>query len=48
VIGEFTCPGFDNYALTKLVGGVNKGRPNEEDLKEVEEFAKGLVTKINQ
>ena len=31
VIWEFGCLGFDTFALTKLVGGISKGRPNQED-----------------
>jgi flavodoxin len=46
VIGEFGCLGFDTFALTKLVGGINKGRPNQEDLQKAEDFAKDLINKI--
>jgi len=42
VIGEFSCRGLDTYRATKLVGGVNKGRPNAKDLKQAEDFASGL------
>jgi flavodoxin len=42
IIGEFSCRGLDTYRATKLVGGVNKGRPNVEDLKQAEDFASGL------
>jgi flavodoxin len=42
IIGEFSCRGLDTYRATKLVGGVNKGRPNAKDLKQAEDFAKGL------
>jgi len=42
IIGEFSCRGLDTYRVTKLVGGVNKGRPNAEDLKQAEDFASGL------
>ncbi|HEY4712269.1 MAG TPA: flavodoxin family protein [Dehalococcoidia bacterium] len=42
IIGEFSCRGYDTYRTTKLVGGINKGRPNTEDLKQAEDFAKGL------
>lgn len=41
-VGEFSCRGLDTYRATKLVGGVNKGRPNAEDLRQAEEFARGL------
>ena len=33
IVGEFNCAGFDTYGALKLVGGISKGRPNEEDLK---------------
>lgn len=48
ILGEFYCKGFDTYALAKLIhrGGLNKGRPNEEDLKNAENFANGLKEKI--
>ena len=42
VIGEFTCPGFNTNLFLKHLGGLNKGRPNEEDLERAEEFARGL------
>lgn len=28
----YGCPGFDTYGPFKLVGGMNKGRPNQEDI----------------
>jgi len=42
VVDEFNCPGFDNYGILKLIGGINKGRPNKDDLEKAEKFAKGL------
>ena len=42
IIGEFSCRGLDTYRATKLVGGVNKGRPNTEDLTQAEDFARNL------
>jgi flavodoxin len=42
IIGEFSCRGLDTYRATKLVGGVNRGRPNAKDLKQAEDFARGL------
>jgi flavodoxin len=42
IIGEFSCRGLDTYRATKLVGGINKGRPNAQDLKQAEDFARGL------
>lgn len=42
VVNEFNCAGFDTYGLLKIVGGLQKGRPNEDDLKHAEEFAQNL------
>ena len=42
VVGEFSCRGFDTYGLMKLIGGIARGRPNEQDLRNAEEFAKAL------
>ena len=43
IVGEFTCPGFNTNLFLKHIGGLNKGRPNEEDLERAEAFARGLV-----
>jgi flavodoxin len=42
IMGEFSCRGFDTSQAAKIVGGINKGRPNAKDLKLVEDFARGL------
>ena len=42
VVGDFSCKGWDTNSFFKLFGGINKGRPNEEDLEEAREFARGL------
>jgi flavodoxin len=42
IVGEFSCRGFDTYGAMKLIGGIAKGRPNEQDLREAQEFAKSL------
>ena len=43
IIGEFSCRGLDTYRATKLVGGINKGRPNAKDLRQAEDFAKKIL-----
>lgn len=43
VAGEFNCAGFDTYGLLKIGGGIKKGHPNEDDLKEAEKFAQSLA-----
>ena len=39
VTGEFNCKGFNTNRVYGRFGGMNKGRPNVEDLKHAEEFA---------
>ncbi len=41
-IGRFQCPGLDKFGPFKLVGGIQKGHPTEDDLKEAVEFYKNL------
>jgi flavodoxin len=42
IIGEFGCAGFNTNKFLKWFGGINKGRPNSEDLKHAEDFASKL------
>jgi flavodoxin len=42
IAGEFNCAGLDTYGITKIVGGLNKGRPNKDDIKQAEAFAQSL------
>jgi flavodoxin len=44
IVGEFNCAGFDTYGVLKIVGGIQKGHPDEADLKQAETFAKGLIS----
>jgi flavodoxin len=44
IIDEFQCRGFNTNVFLKYFGGMNKGRPNEEDLKAAKEFAQKLKT----
>jgi flavodoxin len=43
VVGEFICPGWNTNKFLKLFGGLNRGRPNAQDLKRVEAFAQRLT-----
>ncbi|MCW4023584.1 MAG: flavodoxin family protein [Candidatus Bathyarchaeota archaeon] len=43
IIDEFNCAGLDTNSFLKLFGGMNKGRPNDKDLKYAEEFAQKLL-----
>ena len=44
IVGEFGCPGYNTNSFLKHVGGMNKGRPNANDLKNAAAFAKELVS----
>lgn len=41
--GRFQCKGFDTYGPFKLVGGIQKGHPDESELKAAIEFYKGIA-----
>jgi flavodoxin len=43
VIGDFSCPGHNTNSFLKWFGGMNKNRPNSNDLKNAEQFAQTLV-----
>lgn len=43
IVDEFSCKGFNTNSFLKYIGGMNKGRPNAEDLKHAEEFAQNLL-----
>ena len=38
IMGSYDCPGFDTFGPFKLIGGIAKGRPNEEDVAGFKEF----------
>jgi flavodoxin len=42
IIDEFACKGFNTNSFMKYFGGMNKGRPNAEDLKYADKFAQNL------
>ncbi len=46
IIDEFACKGFNTNSFLKYMCGMNKGRPNAEDLKHAEEFAQNMKTDI--
>lgn len=39
IIGEFSCPGFNTNSFLKRFGGINRKRPNAEDIKNAKEFS---------
>lgn len=42
IVGEYGCAGFNTNSFLKLFGGINKGRPDEQDLIKAEAFARKL------
>ena len=42
IVDEFACKGFNTNSFMKYFGGMNKGRPNAEDLNNAENFAQNL------
>ena len=42
IVGEFGSLGFNDNSFLKLFGGINKGRPNADDLGNATSFAAGL------
>lgn len=46
VVGRFCCPGYDTWFPLRLLGGLNKGRPNETDLAHAAEFAATLCPTV--
>ena len=42
IVDEFICAGFNTNSFIRIFGGINKGRPNAEDLRHAEEFAQNL------
>jgi flavodoxin len=45
VVGKFSCLGFNTFFLSRILGRVNKGRPNREDFEQAKKFAEGLKEK---
>lgn len=43
LIGIFSCRGFDTYGPLKLIGGIQKERPNDEDFNNAITFTENLI-----
>jgi flavodoxin len=48
VIGEFGCAGWNTNSFLKYFGGLNKGRPDADDLRHAEEFAREMKEKARE
>ncbi len=47
IVDEFGCAGFNTNSFLRLFGGLNKGRPDAEDLRHAEAFAENLKRLID-
>jgi flavodoxin len=43
IVDEFSCKGFNKNSFLKYFGGMNKGRPNEDDFRAAEDFARNMI-----
>ena len=39
---KFSCLAYDTFGPFKLIGGLNKGRPNEDDIQKAVDFYESL------
>ena len=44
IAGDFSCRGFNTNSFMKYLGGMNRGRPNAEDLVRAQSFAKRMLS----
>lgn len=47
VNGSFACKGYYSNKLLKIMGGINKGHPNDNDIKNASDFAKKYIITDN-
>lgn len=43
ILGEFSCKGFDTFGPFKMIGGIAKGHPDQEDLENARAFYREMV-----
>ncbi len=48
ILDEFSCKGFNTNSFLKYFGGMNKGKPDDFDFKNAENFALSLLDKLNK
>ena len=48
VIGEFGCAGWNTNSFLKYFGGLNKGKPDADDLRNAEAFARDMMKKARE
>ncbi len=48
VLDEFACAGFNTNSFLRFFGGLNRGRPDADDLRHAEEFARSVKRLVGQ
>jgi len=48
IVDEFQCKGFNTNSFLRFFGGMNRGRPDEKDLKNAEEFAQKIKQQLRR
>jgi flavodoxin len=48
VVGEWNCRAYDSFGPLKLLGGINKGKPDEGDVEAAKKFTEGLMVRCKQ
>jgi flavodoxin len=48
IVDEFQCKGFNTNSFMRFFGGMNRGRPNDEDLTNAKEFAQKLKQQLQK
>ena len=43
VVDDFTCKGYDTYGPFKIIGGVSKGHPDDDDIAAAKQFIQRIV-----
>jgi flavodoxin len=46
LLGSFDARGSSTFAFLKLFGGMNKGKPDEEDIREARVFVKNIINNL--
>lgn len=44
IVGDFTCKGFDTYGPIKLIGGIAKGHPDNDDIAAAKQFILKVIS----
>jgi len=48
IIGEFGCAGWNTNSFLRFFGGLNKGRPDADDIRHAEAFARDMMEKARR